>query len=64
MIQMSYLVLHGHAYDETMTGAKNMLNAGVVISIDLIRLEYGNDYQCIFQVSGFCDVVWWFNLNV
>lgn len=28
---------------------------GVVISNDLNRLERGNNYQCIFQVSRFCE---------
>lgn len=26
-----------------------------VISSDLNRLEHGNNYQCIFQVSRFCE---------
>ena len=26
-----------------------------MISIDLNRLEHGNYYRCIFQVSGFCE---------
>ena len=64
MIKMSCLVLHSHAYDVTLRGAKNMLNAEVVISIDLSRLEYEMIINVLFKFLDFANVVWWFNLNV
>ena len=58
MIKMSCLVLHSHAYDVTLRGAKNMLNAEVVISIDLSRLEYEMIINVLFKFLDFANVVW------